>query len=70
MSHTVHEPHPHVHSEHCGHIRILHDGHVDYLHDGHLHYPHEGHYDEHVIAVSADNPDICAPIACQCEHDG
>ncbi len=70
MSHAVHEPHPHVHSEHCGHIRILHDGHVDYLHDGHLHYPHEGHYDEHVIAVSADNPDICAPIVCQCGHDG
>jgi hypothetical protein len=23
-----------------------------------------------MFAVSADNPDICAPIACQCGHDG
>lgn len=66
MTHTIHDPHSHVHSEHCGHLRILHDGHVDYLHNGHLHHPHEGHYDEHVIA---ENPDGCAPVACQCGHD-
>jgi hypothetical protein len=70
MTHLVHTDHRHVHSEHCGHVRILHEGHVDYLHDGHLHHAHEGHYDEHIIAVSATNPDGCAPIACQCGHEG
>jgi hypothetical protein len=70
MNHHVHSDHGHVHSEHCGHLRIEHDGHADYLHDGHLHHAHEGHYDEHVIAVTAANPDGCVPVACQCGHDG
>jgi len=71
MSHEIHQTHSHVHGTHCGHTAVIHDGHPDYLHEGHLHSPHEGHYDEHVIAVSSDNPDICAPIACLCGgHQG
>src|SRR5262249_40152771 len=50
-----------VHGPDCGHVAIRHDGHVDYLHDGHLHHPHEDHVDEHVIEVSATNPDQCTP---------
>jgi len=70
MSHTVHEPHPlcpqralRAHSRSSRQARGLSARWTSAL-------PHEGHYDEHVIAVSADNPDICAPIACQCGHDG
>jgi hypothetical protein len=70
MNHTAHDDHPHVHSATCGHTRIQHDGHVDYLHDGHLHAEHDGHYDEHQIAVSANNPAEHAPIDCDCGHDG
>jgi hypothetical protein len=70
MSHKIHDDHKHIHSEHCGHTRIEHDGHVDYLHDGCLHSAHEGHYDEHVLAVSAKNPDHCKPTTCQCKHAG
>lgn len=70
MTCTKHEPHPHVHSDQCGHTRIQHGDHVDYLHDGHLHHPHNDHYDEHVIAVSAENPAGCHPVACQCDHEG
>ena len=69
MSHQIHDDHKHVHSEHCGHTRIKHDGHVDYLHDGCLHSEHEDHYDEHVLAVSATNPDACTPTACECKHE-
>ncbi len=69
MSHHTHEPHSHVHSEHCGHTRIRHNGHVDYLHDGHLHAEHDGHYDEHVLPVDATNPAHCAPVKCGCKHD-
>jgi hypothetical protein len=70
MEHRVHADHAHKHSEHCGHLRIVHGDHIDYLHDGHLHAEHDDHYDEHVIEVSAANPDSCAPIACLCGHDG
>jgi len=66
--HTVHDNHQHVHSAACGHTRLLHEGHIDYLHDGHLHHAHEGHYDEHSIAVSEVNPDVCASIPCACGH--
>lgn len=69
MNHEVHEGHIHVHSPECGHTRIEHDGHIDYLHDGHLHSPHEGHYDEHVIAVSDTNPNVCRPVECACKHE-
>ena len=53
----IHPNHDHQHGAGCGHIAVKHDGHVDYLHDGHLHHPHDGHVDEHVIEVSAANPD-------------
>jgi hypothetical protein len=56
---TQHANHSHQHGPDCGHTAIRHDEHVDYLHDGHLHHPHEGHVDEHVIGVSAANPDRC-----------
>ncbi len=67
-NHAIHPEHPHVHNEHCGHTTIQHNGHIDYLHDGHLHSPHDDHYDEHVIAVSSQNPADCASIACACGH--
>ncbi|OYT72298.1 MAG: hypothetical protein CFK52_05630 [Chloracidobacterium sp. CP2_5A] len=65
---STHADHTHVHSANCGHTRIQHDDHVDYLHDGHLHFQHGDHYDEHALAVSATNPDGCAPLATACEH--
>jgi hypothetical protein len=68
--HTIHSEHRHVHNANCGHTAIQHDGHIDYLHDGHLHSPHESHYDEHVIAVSSQNPADCARVACACGHQG
>lgn len=54
MTHKIHEDHPHEHGTDCGHVAIQHGDHIGYLHDGHL---HEDHYDEHVIEVSATNPD-------------
>ena len=60
MSCTIHADHSHAHGKDCGHTAVLHEGHVDYLHDGHLHHVHGDHVDEHVIAVSAANPDGCA----------
>ncbi len=68
MGHDVHTEHSHVHGEHCGHTAVQHNDHLDYLHEGHLHSPHEGHYDEHVILVSSQNPDSCAPTSCACGH--
>lgn len=56
-----HQHHDHQHGPGCGHTAVVHEGHVDYLHDGHLHHPHGDHVDEHTIAVSATNPDICTP---------
>ena len=55
----IHPHHDHQHGGDCGHTAVKHDGHIDYLHDGHLHHPHAGHVDEHVIEVSATNPDGC-----------
>lgn len=68
MEHQTHDQHSHIHSEHCGHIAIQHEGHIDYLHHGHLHTAHESHYDEHVIAVSTRNPEMCIQIQCECGH--
>lgn len=68
MTHTTHDKHAHIHSEHCGHTAIEHNGHLDYLHDGHLHSSHEGHYDEHVLEVNTNNPATCAPVECACGH--
>ena len=59
--HNIHDNHPHVHGPGCGHTAIEHGGHVDYLHDGHLHQPHGDHVDEHSLAVTNANPDICTP---------
>jgi hypothetical protein len=70
MAHSTHTQHTHVHGKNCGHTTIEHSGHIDYLHEGHLHCEHEGHYDEHVIEVSASNPNTCKPIACGCGHVG
>ena len=60
MSCNAHPNHSHAHGKDCGHTAVLHDGHVDYLHDGHLHHVHGDDVDEHVIAVSAANPDGCS----------
>lgn len=70
MNCEKHQDHEHQHGKDCGHVAIEHNGHVDYLHDGHLHHPTEGHdVEEHVIEVSATNPDACTP-AHQCQrHD-
>lgn len=68
MTHKIHTPHTHTHSEFCGHTRLQHGDHVDYLHDGHLHHAHADHYDEHVIEVSETNPAECAPTDCKCDH--
>jgi hypothetical protein len=54
-----HANHDHEHRPGCGHTAVRHGDHVDYLHDGHLHHPHGDHVDEHVIEVSATNPDRC-----------
>lgn len=58
---TIHQGHKHQHGSGCGHTAIEHEGHVDYLHEGHLHHPHDGHVDEHVVSVSAANPNVCTP---------
>ncbi len=59
MSNT-HDPHDHIHGPNCGHTAILHGGHVDYLHDGHLHHQTvASEVQEHVIEVSAINPNNC-----------
>lgn len=56
-----HENHPHQHNLDCGHTAIVHNGHIDYVHDGHLHHPHGDHVDEHVLEISATNPQQCTP---------
>ena len=66
--HDVHTEHVHTHGPDCGHIAIEHEGHIDYVHDGHLHFPHGEHYDEHVLAISQQNPASCMPVACPCDH--
>ena len=58
---SIHESHEHAHGPECGHTAISHNGHADYLHEGHLHYPHDGHMDEHVLAISDQNPETCTP---------
>jgi hypothetical protein len=57
------ENHTHKHGTGCGHTAVLHDRHVDYLHDGHLHHQRaDGVVEEHMIAVTTENPDGCTPI--------
>lgn len=57
-----HAGHAHQHGENCGHVAIKHEGHIDYLHDGHLHHHHGDHCDEHRLAVSETNPNVCRQI--------
>ena len=58
----IHENHDHEHDPDCGHTAIRHGDHVDYLHDGHLHHMRsDGGVEEHVIEVSATNPEGCTP---------
>jgi len=64
-SHATHADHPHAHGSGCGHVAVRHNGHVDYLDEGHLQHPSDGHVEDHVIEVSAANPDRCSP-----EHRG
>ena len=59
--HDFHEAHYHVHGDGCGHTAIRHEDHTGYLHDGHLHCLHGDHFDEHVFAVSQENPAGCTP---------
>ena len=57
---SVHEKRDHQHGPGCGHKGIKHGDHVDYLHDGHLHHQEaNGSVVEHVLPVSAANPDGC-----------
>ena len=56
-----HANHDHQHGDNCGHTAIQHGDHVCYVHDGHLHHPHDDHVDEHVLAITATNPDSCTP---------
>ena len=55
-----HTAHQHQHGPGCGHVAVRHHGHVDYLNDGHLDHPHKGEIEEHVVEVSATNPDRCS----------
>jgi hypothetical protein len=52
---------PHKHGPRCGHIAVRHKDHVDYLENGHLHHVKGERVEEHVLEVTADNPDRCAP---------
>ena len=61
MGCTTHTGHDHYHGPNCGHVAVRHDDHTDYLHGGHLHHSHENHVDEHVIAVTKENPATCTP---------
>lgn len=59
---VIHNKHKSAHAPGDGHVEVRHGDHVDHLHGGHLHNAHGGHTDEHVIAVSAENPDAEAPV--------
>lgn len=64
-----HLAHNHKHKTDCGHMAVAHAGHTDYLHDGHMHHEHGDHVDEHVMLVSAENPDGHNPVDHD-KHDG
>ncbi len=56
----THEHHDHVHGPSCGHTGVVHGNHVDYLHDGQLHHQTDAdQVEEHLIEISATNPDQC-----------
>lgn len=69
MAHHTHDDHTHEHSLSCGHTKIHHGDHIDYVHDGHLHTKHEDHWDECKIEVSDKNPENCAPVQSDCQHN-
>ncbi len=64
-----HAEHPHHHGPKCGHLAVKHGDHVDFLHDGHLHHQDGDGVDEHVIEVSAQNPDRCTPEFGHKDHE-
>ena len=64
----THPGHAHQHGPGCGHTAVRHGDHVDYLHDGHLHNPQGDHVEEHVVDVSAENPDRCSPAFRCADH--
>lgn len=68
---AIHHDHDHEHGTDCGHTVIKHGDHVDYLHDGHLHHPtgQDDVVEEHVIELSARNPDACTDGETQGGHD-
>jgi hypothetical protein len=65
----MHEEHAHAHGAGCGHTAIHHDGHTDYLHDGHMHHVAGGRVEEHAIAVTGANQDVCTPTHACAAHD-
>jgi hypothetical protein len=69
MDHRTHSEHAHEHGAACPHPKIEHAEHTDYLHDGHLHFVHESHVDEHVVELSAANPDDCTTDHACGEHE-
>ncbi|MGQ0648510.1 MAG: hypothetical protein ACT4P7_13175 [Gemmatimonadaceae bacterium] len=63
MTARTHSEGDHVHGPSCGHQAVRHEGHIDYLHKGGLHHPNgAGIVEDHVLAVDASHPDICAPV--------
>ena len=69
MTNHIHANHPHRHGPSCGHTAIKHGDHVDYLHDGHLHHQKGDVVEEHVVEVSAKNPDRCTPAFDHTGHE-
>lgn len=57
-SHALHQSDARARSG-CGHIAVQHKDHVDYLDRGRLQHVESGHTDEHVVEISATNPDRC-----------
>ena len=52
----------HEHHAKCGHTAIKHGDHIDYLQDGQLHHPEQGCNKEHVLEITATNPNECRPL--------
>jgi hypothetical protein len=52
-----------------GRTAIVHNGHTDFLKDGHLMHVEGGYIVEHVIEVSAQNPDHCTADHPATGHD-
>jgi hypothetical protein len=50
-------------------IAVIHNGHTDFLQDGHLRHVEGDHVNEHVLDVSAQNPDRCTADQPAAGHD-